>query len=177
MRLIILYLINSKNINWDSLESFNGTISGTNVVKGENLFPRIDVDKKLEELNEIFQAQKAEIKKPMTPIKQEITIEDFEKLDLRVVKVKDCEPVKGAKKLLKLKVDLGGEERQIISGISTYYKPKDLIGKNVVLVANLKPAKLRGELSQGMILAAATDDDSLLTVVDPGDLPSGSVVR
>ena len=169
--------INSKNINWDSLESFNGTISGTNVVKGENLFPRIDVDKKLEELNEIFQAQKAEIKKPMTPIKQEITIEDFEKLDLRVVKVKDCEPVKGAKKLLKLKVDLGGEERQIISGISTYYKPKDLIGKNVVLVANLKPAKLRGELSQGMILAAATDDDSLLTVVDPGDLPSGSVVR
>ncbi len=169
--------INSKNINWDSLESFNGTISGTNVVKGENLFPRIDVDKKLEELNEIFQAQNAEIKKPMTPIKQEITIEDFEKLDLRVVKVKDCEPVKGAKKLLKLKVDLGGEERQIISGISTYYKPKDLIGKNVVLVANLKPAKLRGELSQGMILAAATDDDSLLTVVDPGDLPSGSVVR
>lgn len=169
--------INSKNINWDSLESFNGTISGTNVVKGENLFPRIDVDKKLEELNEIFQAQNAEIKKPMTPIKQEITIEDFEKLDLRVVKVKDCEPVKGTKKLLKLKVDLGGEERQIISGISTYYKPKDLIGKNVVLVANLKPAKLRGELSQGMILAAATDDDSLLTVVDPGDLPSGSVVR
>lgn len=169
--------INTNNITWDSLQSFNGTIAGTNVIKGENLFPRIDVDKKLEELNKIFEAQKAAIKKPISPIKEEITIEDFEKIDLRVVKVKECEPVKGAKKLLKLKVDLGGEERQVISGISKYYKPEDLIGKNVVLVANLKPVKLRGELSQGMILAAATDDDNILSVVDPGELPSGSIVR
>ena len=110
-------------------------------------------------------------------IKEEITIEDFEKLDLRVVKVLACEPVKGAKKLLKLKVDLGGEERQVVSGISKYYKPEELVGKNVVLVANLKPVKLRGELSQGMILAASTDDDSILSVVNPGELPTGSVVR
>ncbi|MDY4078746.1 MAG: methionine--tRNA ligase [Clostridium sp.] len=169
--------INASKTDWDSLSSFDGTIAGTKVVKGENLFPRIDVEEKLKELEAIAEAQKAAVKKPITPIKEEITIEDFEKLDLRVVKVKDCEPVKGAKKLLKLKVDLGGEERQVVSGISKFYKPEDLIGKNVVLVANLKPVKLRGELSQGMILAASTDDDSILSVVNPGDLPTGSIVR
>ena len=169
--------LNSTNNTWESLKSFDGTVVGTKVVKGDNLFPRIDVDKKLAELEEITKAQKAAIKKDITPIKDEITIEDFEKVDLRVVKVKKCEPVKGAKKLLKLKVDLGGEERQVISGISQFYKPEELVGKNVVLVANLKPAKLRGELSQGMILAACTDDNSKLTVVDPGDQESGTVVR
>lgn len=169
--------INVSKTDWASLSSFDGTIAGTKLVKGENLFPRIDVEEKLKELEAIAEAQKAAVKKPITPIKEEITIEDFEKLDLRVVKVKDCEPVKGAKKLLKLKVDLGGEERQVISGISKFYKPEDLIGKNVVLVANLKPVKLRGELSQGMILAASTDDDSILSVVNPGDLPTGSIVR
>ena len=169
--------INASKTDWASLSSFDGTIAGTKVVKGENLFPRIDVEEKLKELEAIAEAQKATVKKPITPIKEEITIEDFEKLDLRVVKVKDCEPVKGAKKLLKLKVDLGGEERQVVSGISKFYKPEDLIGKNVVLVANLKPVKLRGELSQGMILAASTDDDSILSVVNPGDLPTGSIVR
>ena len=169
--------LNAQKTDWDPLKEFNGTVAGTKVVKGENLFPRIDVEAKLEELAAIEEEQKAAIKKPIKPIKDEITIEDFEKLDLRVVKVKDCEPVKGAKKLLKLKVDLGGEERQVISGISKFYKSEDLIGKNVVLVANLKPVKLRGELSQGMILAASTDDDSVLSVVNPGELPSGSIVR
>ena len=169
--------INASKTDWASLSSFDGTIAGIKVVKGENLFPRIDVEEKLKELEAISEVQKAAVKKPITPIKEEITIEDFEKLDLRVVKVKDCEPVKGAKKLLKLKVDLGGEERQVVSGISKFYKPEDLIGKNVVLVANLKPVKLRGELSQGMILAASTDDDSILSVVNPGDLPTGSIVR
>ena len=169
--------INATNISWESVSSFDGTVAGTKVVKGENLFPRIDVEAKLEELAAMQEAQKEEVKTPITPIKEEITIEDFEKIDLRVVKVIECEPVKGAKKLLKLKVDLGGEERQVISGISKFYKPEDLIGKNVVLVANLKPVKLRGELSQGMILCAATDDDSVLKTVDPGDLESGSIVR
>ena len=108
---------------------------------------------------------------------EEITIDDFAKIDLRVVKVLACEPIKKAKKLLKLKVDLNGEERQVVSGIAMHYKPEDLVGKYVVLVANLKPVTLRGELSQGMILAAATDDDSLLTLVNPGELPTGSQVR
>lgn len=169
--------LNSTNNTWESLKSFDGTVVGTKVVKGDNLFPRIDVDKKLAELEEITKAQKAAVKKNIAPIKDEITIEDFEKVDLRVVKVKECKPVKGAKKLLKLKVDLGGEERQVISGISQFYKPEELVGKNVVLVANLKPAKLRGELSQGMILAACTEDNSKLTVVDPGDQETGTIVR
>ena len=169
--------LNISAIDWDSLNSFGGTVVGTKVVKGDNLFPRIDVDARLAELDDIFEAQKASIRTPITPIKEEITIEDFEKMDLRVVKVKACEPVKGAKKLLKLTVDLGGEERQVISGIAKFYKPEELVGKNVVLVANLKAVTLRGELSQGMILAAATDDDSILSVVDPGELETGSVVR
>jgi len=169
--------LKSTNIDWNSLENFNGTVPGTKVVKGDNLFPRIDVDAKLAQLEAIKEAESKATKKEIIPIKEEITIDDFEKLDLRVVKVIACEPIKGAKKLLKLTVNLGGEERQVISGIAKDYKPEELVGKNVVLVANLKPVKLRGELSQGMILAAATDDDSLLYVVDPGELPTGSVVR
>ncbi|QBD83992.1 methionine--tRNA ligase [Clostridium tetani] len=160
---------------WDSIASFDGTKAGTKVVKGDALFPRIDVEAKIEELNSLKEKKE---KKEIKPIKEEITIDDFDKIDLRVVKVISCEPVKGAKKLLKLKVDLGGEERQVISGIAQYYKPEELVGKSVVLVANLKPAKLRGELSQGMILAAATDDDSkLFTVSIPGELPTGSQVN
>ena len=173
--------------DWNSLEGFDGTAPGTNVKKGDSLFPRIDVDKKLAELEELRKAQieanskKEEVKedvKEIQPIKEEITIEDFEKIDLRVVKVLECEPIKKANKLLKLKVDLGGEVRQVVSGIAKHFKPEDLIGKNVVLVANLKPVKLRGELSQGMIIAASNDDDSILNLVNPGDnLPTGSIVR
>ena len=170
--------INTEVLSWDSLKEFNGTKAGTKVVNADNLFPRIDVDKKLAELEELrAKMNPAPAKREITPIKEEITIDDFEKIDLRVVKVLACEPIKGAKKLLKLKVDLGGEERQVVSGIAAHYKPEELVGKNVVLVANLKPVKLRGELSQGMILCAATDDDSVLKAVDPGDLLSGSIVR
>ncbi|WP_294374338.1 methionine--tRNA ligase [uncultured Clostridium sp.] len=170
--------INSENLSWDSLKEFSGTVAGTKVVKGDNLFPRIDVEKKLAELEELrAKMNPAPAKREIAPIKDEITIDEFEKIDLRVVKVLACEPIKGAKKLLKLKVDLGGEERQVVSGIAAHYKPEELVGKNVVLVANLKPVKLRGELSQGMILCAASDDDSILKVVDPGDLLSGSIVR
>ncbi|MBY0756003.1 methionine--tRNA ligase [Clostridium sardiniense] len=168
--------------DWSSLEGFDGTAPGTTVKKGDSLFPRIDVEKKLAELEELRKAQAEAIKpqeevKEMKPIKEEITIDDFEKLDLRVVKVLECEPIKKANKLLKLKVDLGGEIRQVVSGIAKHFKPEELVGKNVVLVANLKPVKLRGELSQGMILAASNDDDSVLNLVDPGKLPTGSEVR
>lgn len=173
--------LNVEVITWDSIASFDGTSAGTKLVKGDNLFPRIDVDAKIDELNKLKEEQmknSAPAKVEIQPLKEEITIEDFEKVDLRVVKVLECEPVKGAKKLLKLKVDLGGEERQVISGIAKFYKPEELVGKYVVLVANLKPVKLRGELSQGMILAAATDDDSkLFTVGVPEELPTGSIVR
>ncbi|MBU3201600.1 methionine--tRNA ligase [Clostridium estertheticum] len=171
--------INTDVITWDSLSSFNGTISGTKVNKGDVMFPRIDVEAKIEELNVLVEEERKLAKKPtMLPIKEEITIEDFDKIDMRVVKVLECEQMKKTKKLLKLKVDLGGEVRQVISGIAMNYKPEDLIGKYVVLVANLKPVNLRGELSQGMIIAASTDDDSkLFTISIPGELPTGSTVR
>lgn len=171
--------INAAVVTWDSLTSFDGTIPGTKVNKGDVMFPRIDVEAKIEELDALVEEQRKLARKPtMEPIKEEITIEDFDKIDMRVVKVLECEVMKKTKKLLKLKVDLCGEVRQVISGIALNYKPEDLIGKYVVLVANLKPVTLRGELSQGMIIAAATDDDSkLFTISIPGELPTGSVVR
>ena len=173
--------LNITTKSFESLSGFDGTTPGTKVSKGEALFPRIDVEKKLEELEALrlaaIEANKPKEEYKMQPIKEEITIDDFSKIDLRVVKVLACEPIKGAKKLLKLKVDLNGEERQVVSGIAVHYKPEELVGKYVVLVANLKPVKLRGELSQGMILAASTDDDSILTLVNPGELPTGSQVR
>lgn len=171
--------LNTKVTTWESLKEFNGTVAGDKVVKGDVIFPRIDVEEKLAELEALKPApvKPANEELVKNPIKEEITIEDFDKIDLRVVKVLECEPVKKAKKLLKLKVDLGGEERQVISGIAQYYKPEELVGKYVVLVANLKPVKLRGELSQGMILAAAPSDDSELLLVNPGEMLTGSQVR
>lgn len=171
--------LNTKVITWESLKEFNGTVAGDKVVKGDVIFPRIDVEEKLAELEALKPApvKPANEELVKNPIKEEITIDDFDKIDLRVVKVLECEPVKKAKKLLKLKVDLGGEERQVISGIAQYYKPEELVGKYVVLVANLKPVKLRGELSQGMILAAAPSDDSELLLVNPGEMLTGSQVR
>jgi methionyl-tRNA synthetase len=171
--------LNVELTTWDSIFSFDGTRCGTKVQKGDVIFPRIDVAAKLEQLDKLKEATIKEAQKTAAkPIKEEITIEDFEKIDLRVVKVLECEPVKKSDKLLKLKVDLAGETRQVVSGIAKYYKPEDLVGKYVVLVANLKPVKLRGELSEGMILAASTEDDSkLFTVTIPGELPTGSEVR
>ncbi|MEG2289497.1 MAG: methionine--tRNA ligase [Clostridium sp.] len=170
--------LNIENISLESLSEFNGTVAGTKVNRGSVIFPRIDMAEIAKEAERMAEEQKKAVeKKEITPIKEEITIDDFDKIDLRVVKVLACEPVKKAKKLLKFTVDLGGETRQVISGIAMHCKPEDLIGKNVVLVANLKPVTLRGELSQGMILSAATDDDSKLCVVNPGDIDSGSIVR
>lgn len=163
---------------WESTYSFNGTLVGTKVNRGDVLFPRIDFDKKIEELNQIKEDTVVKEKPKCKPIKEEIGIEDFEKIDLRVVKILECTAVKGSKKLLKLKVETGGEERQVISGIAKYYKGEDLIGKKVVIVANLKSVVLRGELSQGMILAVAEDDDSNLNVVSVSDeFSNGSIIR
>lgn len=165
--------IGAEDISFESVKTFGGTKAGGSVAKGEIIFPRIDVEKKLEELDALNEAQKP--KKDVKPLKEEITIDDFAKLDLRVAKVLECEPIKGAKKLLKLKVDLGNEVRQVVSGIAEHYDPKNLIGKKVVLVANLKPVTLRGELSQGMILAAS-DENALSVVTLEKDMEEGTVV-
>lgn len=165
---------------WESAKTFGVIEEGHSVKRGELLFPRIDVEKKLEELAKLKEAQqpKEEPKYEFPPIKPEITIEDVEKLDLRIVKVLECEKVKKSDKLLKLIVDLCGEKRQVVSGIAKFYKPEELVGKQVVLVANLKAVKLRGVDSQGMILCAATPDDTkLYAATIEGELPTGSEVR
>ena len=110
------------------------------------------------------------------PIKPEISIEDFERIDLRVCQVVACEKVKKADKLLQLTVKLGNEERTVVSGIAQYYQPDELVGRQVVLVANLKPAKLRGIESRGMILAAS-DGDKLQVLQVPAEILPGSIVR
>lgn len=151
------------------------------VKKGPALFPRIDVEKEIEELNSLIEKQMAEAKakeeKSEIEGLAEIAFDDFAKVELRVAKVMECEPIKKAKKLLKLKVDDGTSElRQVVSGIAPWYKPEDLIGKSVVIVANLKPAKLCGEISNGMILAGDTSDGNVKVLFVDG-LDAGTQLR
>lgn len=157
------------------------------VKKGAPLFPRIDVNKEIDELNALIEKQmkaaekeaqnSAENAKQKEDKAPQITFDDFSKVELRAAKVLACEPIKRAKKLLKLIVDDGSaENRQIVSGISQWYKPEDLIGKTVVIVANLKPAKLCGEMSNGMLLAADTADGGV-QVLFADDLEPGMRLR
>lgn len=146
------------------------------VKKGAALFPRIDVDKEIEELNALIQKQidEASNKTANEPVQlPEINFDDFTKVELRVAKIVECEPIKKAKKLLKIQVNDGTSElRQIVSGIAPWYKSEDLIGKSVVIVANLKPAKLCGEMSNGMLLAGDTADGGVKVMfvdgIEPG---------
>ncbi len=150
--------------------------SDVTVKKGAALFPRIDVEKEIEELNTLIQKQMDEAAADSIEEPQqlpEIQFDDFTKVELRVARIIECEPVKKAKKLLKLQVNDGtAEPRQIVSGISQWYKPEDLIGKSVIIVANLKPAKLCGEMSYGMLLAGDTEDGGVQVAfidgIEPG---------
>lgn len=158
---------------YENADKWNVLPLDVTVKRGEVLFPRIDVDKEIEELNAIIEenvkkAQAAENKEKVdyTGIAK-IGIEDFAKVDLRVAQIVECEPVKKAKKLLKLTLNDGsGEARTVASGIALYYKPDELIGKKVILVQNLSPATLCGVESHGMILAADTDDTVKVIFVD-----------
>ncbi|MNP47447.1 Methionine--tRNA ligase [compost metagenome] len=116
----------------------------------------------------------AVIEKP--ELKDEIGIDDFARVELRVAQVIACEPVPKADKLLKLQLDLGFEQRQVVSGIAKFYKPEELVGRKVICVTNLKPVKLRGELSQGMILAASQGDQLSVATV-PDSMPNGAIVK
>ena len=153
---------------YDSSAQFGVLPRTVTVHKGEIIFPRIDVDKEIEELNKIIGPQaKAEEKAEEKPEGLAmIGIEDFAKVELRAAKITACEPIKKAKKLLKLTLDDGRGERTVASGIAKYYKPEELIGKTVVLVANLKPAVLCGVESNGMILAADDNDDVKVIFLD-----------
>ncbi|WP_448919607.1 methionine--tRNA ligase [Eubacterium sp.] len=165
--------------DYDSLESFGALKAGEKVGKAEALFARIDAEKMLAEIAEkqeaAAKAEEAAKPKEIEGLAQ-IEFDDFAKVELRVATVTECEPIKKAKKLLKLTVNDGtAEPRQIVSGISPWYKPEDLIGKNVIIVANLKPAKLCGEMSNGMLLAGDVNENDVKVVFV--DLPAGTQLR
>ncbi|ASS77039.1 methionine--tRNA ligase [Tumebacillus algifaecis] len=182
---------------WESVYSFGNLPSGGKVEKGNALFPRLDLAVETAAIDEMLgggKAMETEAKAEAVPTKTQpekaaaetkseaaegialIGIDDFTKVDLRVAEVVECEPVPKADKLLKLILQVGDERRQVVSGIAKYYQPEQLIGQKVILVANLKPVKLRGVESHGMILAASAGDDLVLATV-AGPMPSGVKVK
>lgn len=166
-----------QSVGWNYVDAFGILPRQVTVKKGAILFPRLDLEKELKELD-CYQAPAPLVKDPE---KQEvvgiITIDDFAKVELRAAQVVECEPVPKADKLLRLMLDDGtGTPRQVVSGIHQWYEPEDLVGKKIVVVANLKPAKLRGVESQGMILAADAGEDVCVLFLDPS-IPNGSKIR
>ena len=162
--------IHAADISYESVQAFGGLPLGTKVGEAVPLFQRIDVQKKLEELE-------AELAPsvPVAPFKDYIEFEDFEKLDIRVGKVLECERVKKSEKLLRFTLEVGSETRQILSGISKYHTPEELIGKNVIFIANLKPRKIMGMESCGMILSAEYED-TLTALTTIKDIQSGAEI-
>lgn len=149
---------------------------GTQTTKGDPIFPRLEVEK--EEIPEV----KPQVKKESAPIQEKpegvlVNIEDFLKCELVVAEIMEAGPVEGADRLLKLQVDIGSEKRQIVAGIAKHYAPSDLVGKRIIVVRNLKPAKLRGELSEGMLLGATAPDGTLELVSVSDAIPAGSRVK
>ncbi len=168
------------DVSYENAAKFGVLPADVTFHRGEVLFPRIDVDKEISELNALIEAQmkktQAEQDKDganLEPLSETIKIDDFFKSDLRVAEVKSCEKIPKAKKLLKLMLDDGFGERQVVSGIAKWYAPEDLIGKKVIVVANLAPAKLCGVESNGMIVAASVGEDAKVIFVDK-DIPNGS---
>ncbi|TDM07215.1 methionine--tRNA ligase [Macrococcus lamae] len=166
-------LMDSDLQEFDSLDSFGklGNIQVTSTPAP--IFPRLETEKEVEFIKSTMQPT---IEQQEEPGKEEITIDVFEQTELKVATVIDADHVKKAKKLLKIQVDLGSEKRQIVSGIAEYYKPEDIIGKKVIVVTNLKPVNLRGELSEGMILSAEKDGQLTLVSV-PSTIDNGSIVK
>ncbi|MCM3747277.1 methionine--tRNA ligase [Paenibacillus pasadenensis] len=180
---------------WDSTRAFGSLPGGTRVVKGNPLFPRLDAEEEIAYIvgsisggakpvegaeaatgDKNTSAAAASAPAEVPELKEEIGIDDFAKVELRVAQVIAAEPVPKADKLLKLQLDLGFEQRQVVSGIAKFYKPEELVGRKVICVTNLKPVKLRGELSRGMILAASQGDQLTLATV-PDSMPNGAVVK
>lgn len=161
--------------------TWGGIPDGTIVHKEAPIYPRIDLEEEAKKaaaieakIKEEEAAKAPEVNSAIEPVKPEITFDDFGKIDLRVAKILTAEKVKKSRKLIKMTVSLGNEERTVVSGIAEHYKPEELIGKQVIFVANLKPAKLMGIESQGMILAASLDGKLVVPTVD---MPAGSRVK
>jgi methionyl-tRNA synthetase len=184
---------------WESLTAFGDLLKGTKISKGDPIFPRLEMADEVawivgmmsggtaaEAPEDSADGPPAQAGDPATDaasttvetpeLKPEISIDEFAKVELRVAQVVACEPIPKADKLLKLQLDLGFEVRQVVSGIAKFYKPEELVGRKVICVTNLKPVKLRGELSQGMILAASQGDQLTLATV-PDNMPNGALVK
>ncbi len=171
-----------KLTEWDSIKTWGLLSKNIAITKGETLFPRIDMKKELEMLEEAQKAAQAQsvanqAKPQEEETFEEITIDDFSKIQLVTGEVIASENVKGSKKLLKNTVKLGEETRTILSGIAKFYTPEEMVGKKVVVVANLAPRKMMGEVSHGMILCAEDSRGNLSLVTDDKEFPSGAGVR
>ena len=162
-------------LEWESLECFGMTKPGVKVGAAEPLFVRLDPEKKLAELEAELAPQPKEEKVEIAPFKENVTIDDFGKLDIRVGKVVVCEKVPKSSKLLRFELEVGSERRQILSGIAKYYKPEDLIGKNLLFIANFPPRKMMGYESNGMILSAE-HDGKLVVTSTLDDIQSGAEI-
>ncbi len=165
---------------WDSIQTF-GQLKSTKVKKGEPLFPRLEAEEEVAYIKQKMQGtapvkeEKAEEPQEVERL-PEITFDQFMDTELRVAEVLSAEPVKKADRLLKLQIDLGFEQRQVVSGIAKHYTPDQLVGMKIICVTNLKPVKLRGELSQGMILAGESDGVLKVVAVDQS-LPKGTRIK
>lgn len=165
--------------NWDSLGQSGQIKQGTHVQKNDPIFPRLDVEKEVQIIKDMMHQNGPE-EKPAAKIPDkadEIVYDDFMKVDMRVAEVLEAEKVKKTDKLIKMQLDIGTEKRQVISGIAQYYTPEELVGRKVICVTNLKPVKLRGEKSEGMILSGEDPDGNLSLAKADASLPNGSVVK
>ena len=174
----ILKHLNTDKRDWGSLLEFNGMVPGQKVGTPEILFARIDVAKKIEEINKLNATKYPKESTKPEKTKEDVcyaTMDDFEKLDMRVAEILKVEKHPNADKLLVFQLKIGEETRQVVSGISKWYKPEDLVGKKVVMVYNLEPVTLRGVESNGMILSA--EKGKMLSVVSTlEDIPSGATI-
>ncbi len=173
----ILAQLNAPKRQLSEALEFGKYISGTKVTdKPEILFARLDLNEVMEKVDELNKKDEPKVKYPQVEKKPEISIDDFDKIQIRVGEVLKCEPVPKSKKLLVSQIRVGDEVRQIVSGISNYYKPEEMTGKKVAVVTNLKPAKLCGMMSEGMILAAMDDENNLSVLTVDKDIISGSEI-
>ena len=174
--------LNTSVRGFEELEQFGLYESGNKVIeKPEILFARLDVKEVVEKADAMFAERNKATEEPAEPVidieaKPEISYEDFEKLQFRVGKIISCEAVKKSKKLLCSQVQIGSEVKQIVSGIKQYYAPEEMVGKKVMVLVNLKPAKLAGVLSEGMILCAEDAEGNLALVTPEKDMPAGAEI-
>ncbi len=174
--------LSGQAMDWAALEKFADITPGTKVGTATPIFPRLDVKEEVEAIVDMMRQASAarveeeEVEEADEDVRPETTIDVFDQIELRVGEVVTAEKIKKAKKLLKLQVDMGNETRQIVSGIAQWYEPEDLVGRKVIVVANLKPVTLRGELSQGMVLAAEKAGKLELATV-PSTMANGASVK